>query len=358
MKILTQCISNISRLSGGDFQHTQQRLDNLTKPKGSLGRLEELACRLVGISGNTQYKPSRKCVVTMAADHGVTAEGVSAYPSEVTYQMVLNFLRGGAAINVLARQAGARVLVVDMGVNKDFDAGQKGLLSRKIGHGTANMAQGPAMTKGQAIACVETGIALVEEMAAEGVDLIGTGDMGIGNTTASAAIVAAALGLPAAEVTGMGTGIDESAWIKKVQVIEKALALNKPDPKDGLDLLAKVGGFEIGGLAGVILGAARHRVPVLVDGFNSGAAALIAQRLCPAATEVIIASHCSVEKGHRHALRALGLQPLLDLNMRLGEGTGAALAMHLAEASVRILNEMATFGEAGVSKKSEKTAIS
>ena len=356
MTSLQNTIAGITPLNSDGMVQAQRRLDGLTKPLGSLGRLEELARTLVAITGKNPPSCRRKLVVTMAADHGVVQEGVSAYPSEVTYQMVLNFLRGGAGINVLARAAGARVLVVDMGVNGDFEPATDGLLHRKMGRGTANMAKGPAMTRAQAEASVRAGIEIIDQQVREGLDLVGTGDMGIGNTTASSAISAALLGVPVDQVTGRGTGIDDEALANKVRVIERALKVNKPDSNDPLDVLAKVGGFEIGGLAGVILGAAKNKIPVLIDGFNSGAAALLAATMCPVAVDYMIAAHCSVERGHRHILNALKLKPLLDLDLRLGEGTGAALAMHLVEAAVKIYTEMATFESAGVSGKQENIA--
>jgi nicotinate-nucleotide--dimethylbenzimidazole phosphoribosyltransferase len=286
----------------------------------------------------------------MAGDHGVTAEGVSAYPPAVTPQMVLNFAHGGAAINVLARQAGARIVVVDVGVATDLPA-QSNVLSRKVAHGTQNMAVGPALTHDQAQAAVQVGLDVIAEEIERGLDLVATGDMGIGNTTASSAIVAAITGAPLAQVTGRGTGIDDAGLARKVEVIERALRVNQPNPGDALDVLAKVGGLEIGGLAGVMLGAAARRVPVVIDGFISGAAALIAAGLRPEIKPYLIASHQSVEIGHRILLEHLGLTPLLNLDLRLGEGTGAVLAFNLVEAAARILNEMATFAEAGVSDK-------
>jgi nicotinate-nucleotide--dimethylbenzimidazole phosphoribosyltransferase len=326
------------------------RQDTLTKPPGSLGRLEALSIQIAGITGAARPSLARKAVIIMAGDHGVTAEAVSAYPSAVTPQMVLNFAHGGAAINVLARQAGARVVVVDVGVAAEIPDGA-GVLGRKVAWGTQNMAQGPALRRDQAEAAVQVGLEVVAAEIERGLDLVATGDMGIGNTTPSAAIVAALTRLPAAMVTGRGTGIDDAGLARKVAVIERALAINRPDPSDALDVLSKVGGLEIGGLAGVMIGAAAHRVPVLVDGFISGAAALIAVGLRPEIRPYLIAAHQSVEIGHRVILDHLGLQPLLDLNLRLGEGTGAALAFNLVEAAVRILNEMATFAEAGVSDK-------
>jgi nicotinate-nucleotide--dimethylbenzimidazole phosphoribosyltransferase len=289
-------------------------------------------------------------VIVAAADHGVAADGVSAYPPAVTAQMALNFARGGAAINVLARQAGARVVVVDVGIASDMGAAP-GLIHRKIAHGTQNMSHGPAMSREQAVAALEVGLEVFEAERAAGLDLVATGDMGIGNTTPSAAIVAVLTGRPAAQVTGRGTGVDDAGLARKVAAIEQALAVNRPDAADALDVLAKVGGFEIAALAGVILGAAAARVPVVIDGFISGAAALIAVGLAPQVRPYLIAAHQSVEVGHRAALEKLGLRPLFDLELRLGEGTGAVLAFHLVEASARLLAEMATFDEAGVSDK-------
>jgi len=326
------------------------RQDTLTKPPGSLGRLEELSIQLAAITGQPRPSVARKAVIVMAGDHGVTAEGVSAYPAEVTPQMVLNFLRGGAAINVLARQAGARVVVVDIGVASDL-APQPGLEIRKVARGTQNMALGPTMTRAQAEEAMAVGMEILELEVARGLDLVATGDMGIGNTTASAAIVATFTGQPVARVTGRGTGVDDAGLTRKVAVIERALALNQPDPRDPLDVLSKVGGLEIAGLVGVILGAAARRLPVVIDGFISGAAALVAAELAPEVKPYLIAAHQSVEIGHRLLLEHLGLRPLLDLDLRLGEGTGAALAFHLVEAAARILNEMATFSDAGVSGK-------
>ena len=328
-------------------------LDNLTKPVGSLGRLEELAAQLCAISGRVPPAPmERKAVIVMAGDHGVTAEGVSAYPSAVTPQMVHNFLQGGAAINVLARQAGARVVVVDMGVAADLPA-HPDLLDRKVRRGTANFAVEPAMTTAEAHACVEAGIAVLEEAVAQGLDIVATGDMGIGNTTAASAIVAAMTGEAVSEVTGRGTGLGERGVGLKVAVIERALRLHRPDPKEPLDVLAKVGGCEIGGLAGVILGAATHRLPVVLDGFIAGAAALLAVGLSSLACDYCIPAHESAEPGHKAVLRFLEFKPLLNLNMRLGEGTGAVLGMTLVDAASRLMREMATFDSARVSRAVE-----
>ncbi len=325
-------------------------LDRLTKPLGSLGRLEELAASYVTMTGELKPNVPRGMVFTFAADHGVALEGVSAYPREVTFQMVLNFLRGGAGVNVLARHAGVAVRVVDIGVDCEFGT-VAGLLDRKIMKGTGNIFSEPAMTRDQAELAVTVGMELAADAVREGIGLIGTGEMGIGNTTPSAAITAVMTGRPAADVTGRGTGIDESGRARKVAVIEQALALHHPDPADPLDVLAKVGGLEIGGLAGLMLGAAEARIPVVLDGFIAGAAALIAVGLQPLCREYLIASHRSAEQGHRVILDYLRLKPLLDLDLRLGEGTGACLGMDLVCAAIKIYTEMATFDEAGVSSK-------
>jgi nicotinate-nucleotide--dimethylbenzimidazole phosphoribosyltransferase len=349
-QIIDEAVRRVGALDRSAMETARLRQDVLTKPQGSLGRLEALHVQLAGITGNPLPMVERKAVIVMAGDHGVTAEGVSAYPAAVTPQMVLNFVRGGAAINVLAEQAGARVVVVDMGVAADLPA-DPAIVSRPVGRGTANMAHGPAMTRAQAKETVAGGIAVVTAEIARGLDLVATGDMGIGNTTASSAIVAAITGKPVAGVTGRGTGIDDASFQRKVAMIEQALAVNRPDPNDPLDVLAKVGGFEIGGLVGVILGAAAQRVPVLIDGFISGAAALLATDLCPAVRGYLIAAHVSVEIGHRTILERLELVPLMTLDLRLGEGTGAALAMHLVEAACRIPRQMATFTQAGVAER-------
>ncbi|MDD3925092.1 MAG: nicotinate-nucleotide--dimethylbenzimidazole phosphoribosyltransferase [bacterium] len=348
MTMIEEAISGIAPLDRSAMEEATARQEMLTKPVGSLGRLEKLSVQLAGITGNPRPTVERKLVITMAGDHGVAAEGVSAFPVEVTPQMVHNFLSGGAAVNVLARQAGARVCVVDMGIACDMPT-VEGLRRRKISYGTGNIALGPAMSREQAVRAIEAGIGVVEEEMAAGLDLVATGDMGIANTTPSSAVTAAVTGASAAEVTGRGTGISDESLSRKIEVIERALQVNRPDPNDGLDVLAKVGGFEIGGLAGVIIGAAANRIPVVVDGFISGAAMLIALVLAPEVKPYLIASHRSVEGGHTLAMRWAGLEPLLDLDMRLGEGTGAVLSMHIVEAACRILDEMATFASAGVS---------
>ncbi len=350
MDKLTRTIEMIKPLDKEALIKARARQDILTKPQDSLGRLEELSVQLAGIQGKAVPQIKNKAIMVMAGDHGVVAEKVGNWPQEVTAQMVYNFLRGGAGINVIARQAGARVIVVDMGVATELTSNPQ-LISRKIGLGTRNMACGPAMTTEQAVKSIETGIELVSAEVAKGLDILGTGDMGIGNTTASSAIFAAITGRPVAEITGRGTGLTDEQLAHKVAVINRALEINQPDPAQSLDVLAKVGGFEIGGLAGVMLAAASNRIPVVIDGFISGAAALIATTLCPALKDYLIAAHLSIEAGHRFLLEHLGLKPLLNLDMRLGEGTGAALGIFLAEAAVRVLTEMATFTEAGVSEK-------
>jgi len=347
---LERTIRQIKPLDRDAMRQAQARQDTLTKPQGSLGRLEELSIQVAGITGQARPRIGDKVIVTMAGDHGVVAEGVSAYPSEVTAQMVYNFLRGGAGINVLACHVGARVVIVDMGVAGELKP-HPDLVNHKVAFGTRNMARGPAMSHAQAIQAIEGGIEVVEQELAKGMDIVGIGDMGIGNTTPASAIAAAITGASVAEVTGRGTGIDDERLQHKIEVIEQALALNQPDPDDPLDVLAKVGGFEIGGIAGVAIGAAAHRIPVVLDGFISGAGALIAAELAPQVKDYMIAAHCSVEIGHRWILDRLGLTPLFDLGLRLGEGTGAALGISIVEAAVKILNEMATFGQAGVSEK-------
>jgi nicotinate-nucleotide--dimethylbenzimidazole phosphoribosyltransferase len=357
MKKLEQTIKLIKPLDGGAMAEARSRQDTLTKPAGSLGRLEELSIQLAGIQRRARPVIKDKAIITMAGDHGVVAEKIGNWPQEVTAQMVANFLRGGAGISVLARQVGARVTVVDMGVASDLKPDPR-LISRKIGYGTRNICSGPAMTGEQATRAVEAGIEIVNGEADMGLDIVGTGDMGIGNTTASSAIGAVMTGKSVREVTGRGTGLTDEQLAHKIEVISRALAVNHPDPSQPLDVLAKVGGFEIGGLAGVMLGAAARRIPVVIDGFISGAAALIAVALAPQLKDFIIAAHVSAEAGHPALLGHLELKPLLDLGMRLGEGTGAALGIFLAEAAARTLNEMATFAEAGVSESEGDGVVS
>jgi nicotinate-nucleotide--dimethylbenzimidazole phosphoribosyltransferase len=332
------------------MQAARARQNRLTKPPGSLGRLETLSVQVAGITGQARPLIAHKAVITCAGDHGVAAQGVSAYPQAVTAQMVANFLDGGAAINVLARHVGARVVVVDAGVVADLDP-RPGLVIKKIAPGTADMTQGPAMSRAQATRSIEAGIEALKDEVAQGLSIVSSGDMGIANTTPSSAIAAAITGRPVVEVTGRGSGINDAQLAHKVAVIAQALSINRPDPHDTLDVLSKVGGFEIGAIAGVILGAAAHRVPVVVDGFISTAGALIAAGLAPLARDYMIAAHASVETGHRAMLDHLNLSPCLDFDLRLGEGSGAALVMGIVEAACKVLDEMATFESAGVSRE-------
>jgi nicotinate-nucleotide--dimethylbenzimidazole phosphoribosyltransferase len=322
-------------------EDARRAYDGKTKPRGSLGRLEELGVRLAEIRGFVP-RSLEAAVVVAAGDHGVAAEGVSAYPSEVTAQMVANFASGGAAINVLARQAGARLVLVDAGVATPVDASDVRAL--RLGPGTASFTAGSAMTEEQARRGLEAGAALVDEL--HGVDVVGLGEMGIGNTTSASAITAALLDVPPESVCGRGTGVDDAGLARKVDAVRRGLAANPA--RDPLGVLAGLGGFELAVLTGVVLGCARNRVAALLDGFITTAAALVAVRLEPAAGEVLIASHLSPEPGHLLLLDALGLRPLLDLELRLGEGSGAALALPLLRSAVAILAEMATFEDAGV----------
>ena len=352
MGLLQETISRIKPLNEEARSRAKARLEQLTMPHWALGRLMDLAEELAAMTGSLKPPVARRCVVVMSGDHGIAKEGVSAYPAEVTPQMVYNFVAGGAGINALSRVSNTRVVVVDMGVAADLSglASAGKIIDKKIGMGTRSFLSGPAMSREEAERSVEAGIEVAMSLRSE-VDLFATGDMGIGNTTPSSAITTVATGLAAAEVTGRGTGIGEEQLKHKVAAIEKGLSLNKPNPDDGIDVLAKVGGFEIGGITGLILGAGAQGKPVLVDGFVSTAGALIAQMIEPKSTFYVISAHRSVERGHRAALKKLGKEPLLDLDLRLGEGTGAALAMCLVEAAVRILTEVATFAEAGVSGK-------
>lgn len=340
-------LSHIEPLDAHAMQAARARLDSLTKPQGSLGKLELLAEKLAGITRTPTPRPGRKVVLVMAADHGVALEGVSAYPQQVTAQMVANFARGGAAINVLARHVGAEVIVADVGVCSEIP--HDGYVNAKICRGTQNITKGAAMTIEQAHSCILTGATLAAYQIDQGASMVATGEMGIGNTTASTAILCAITGRPVEEVTGRGTGIDDSALARKVAAIEQALEVNSPSASDPLDILVKVGGLEIGAIAGCILGCAKRRVPVVVDGFISTVAACLASMIAPSSVQYMIGSHLSCEPGHRVSLEFLGVEPLMSLDMRLGEGTGAVLAMSIADAAMKILNEMATFEEAGVS---------
>lgn len=351
MKLIQETVEKIWPQDQNTRRLAQNRLDQLTMPHWALGRLMDLALDLAGIYRTVKPQISSRVIVTVAADHGVAVTGVSKYPPEVTCQMVRNFVSGGAGVNALARATKTDVVIVDMGVAGDLSdlEKQEKIISRSIGQGTANMLEGPAMSPEQAVASIEAGIEIALKLGVR-YDIFGTGEMGIGNTTPSSAIVSLMTGLPVDAVTGRGTGIDDGQFDHKISVIEKALNLNKPNPSDPIDVLAKVGGYEIGAIAGLILAAASMGKAVIIDGFITTAGALLAQSICPLSAEYMIAAHKSVEVGHQAALAKLGKKPLLDLEMRLGEGTGAALAMSLIEASSRILTEVSTFEEAAVSK--------
>ncbi|GKU78772.1 nicotinate-nucleotide--dimethylbenzimidazole phosphoribosyltransferase [Paenibacillus sp. L3-i20] len=322
--------------------------DNLTKPPGSLGKLEAIARQLAGITGQLWPDVSRKAVIIMAGDHGVCEEGISAFPQAVTPQMVLNFLNGGAAVNVLARQAKADVICVDIGVAADLEHGS--LVSRKVVRGTRNMAKEAAMTREETLEAIMIGVSVVEEQVKKGIRLFATGEMGIGNTTASAAITSVLAGIAPAQAVGRGTGINDATFAHKIEVVHRAITLNNPDANDPIDVLAKVGGAEIAGLVGVIIGAAANGCPVVIDGYISSTAALVATKLSERTIPYMIASHLSQEQGHMGLMTALGLSPMIQLEMRLGEGTGAVLCFHFIDASLKLMQEMATFDSAGISK--------
>ena len=345
-------LEQITPVNPTHLNEAQKRLDSLTKPPGSLGRLEEMARRYAAIKGTDSPKLSKKSVFIFAADHGIAIEGVSAYPSEVTAQMVQNFLKGGAAINVLGRHVDANIMVVDIGVNFDFD-NCPGLLHKKIAPGTGNMSKGPAMSRPQAEEAVQIGIDLALKSSQGGTDALATGDMGIGNTAPAAAIMSLYGNQSPDRVTGKGTGIDEATLQKKIALITRALEINNPNPGDPLDVLAKVGGFEIAGITGFIIGAAANKTPVVIDGLISGAAAVIAFQMNPTVGDYLFTSHRSQEPGHEILFQLLDQPPFFDLGMRLGEGTGAVLAITLLEAAVKLYSQMATFEEAGVSSKTD-----
>jgi nicotinate-nucleotide--dimethylbenzimidazole phosphoribosyltransferase len=349
-KELRERLEMIQPLKKEFFDQAQKRLDQLIKPRGSLGQLEEIAKRYVAIVENVHPLIRDKIIYTFAGDHGVTAEGVSAYPQDVTPQMVYNFIRGGAAINSLAGHVKADVVVVDIGVDHVFEP-MEGLVIRKVARGTGNIARGPAMSREQALRAISVGWEMADHAKSRKADLVGTGDMGIGNTTPSSAILAAMTGLPVSQVTHRGTGIDDPGLVRKIKTIEKALQINSPDPQNPLDVLAKVGGLEIAGIAGLIIGCAGNRIPVVVDGFISTAGAMIAVALNARVREYLFAAHKSVEVGHQFMWEYIGQKPILDLSLRLGEGTGAALAMSIIEASAKVFSEMGTFAEAGVSEE-------
>ncbi|MCR8644896.1 nicotinate-nucleotide--dimethylbenzimidazole phosphoribosyltransferase [Paenibacillus sp. N1-5-1-14] len=348
MKNLQDVLTNINPIDESIMEAAQQHLDSLTKPPGSLGKLESIARQVAGITGEVKPVFHKKTVIVMAGDHGVCAEGISAFPQEVTPQMVMNFLSGGAAVNVLARHVGADVACVDIGVNAELS--HPDLISRKVRMGTANMAVGAAMTREEAEQAVMVGVQLVHELADQDYSLFATGEMGIGNTTASAALLCVLGEISPEDTVGRGTGINDERLMHKIEVVKRAIAVNEPNASDPIDVLAKVGGLEIAGLVGVVLGAASRKCPVVIDGFISSAAALVASKLAPASVGYMIGSHQSMEQGHARMLGAVGLTPMLHMDMRLGEGTGAVLAFSLIDAAGKIMAEMATFESAGVTK--------
>jgi nicotinate-nucleotide--dimethylbenzimidazole phosphoribosyltransferase len=352
---LQQIVDGIHPIDQSVVQKARERTARLVMPPRALGRLHEISERLCGIQGTLKPSVRQKAVLVMAGDHGIVEEGISAFPQEVTGAMIGTFLAGGAGINAIARQVGAEVWVADMGIIPKVDAaglkyGDR-LLVRKVGRGTRNFARGAAMTLEDARKAVLTGFELASSLIRKGVDLLGTGDMGIGNTTPSTAIGAVITGRSVQDMVGPGTGVDDAGLSRKREAIRRGVDVNRPDPRDGLDVLAKVGGFEIGGIAGLVLAGAYHRKPVVIDGFISTAGALIAYSLCPTVVEYMFAGHCSEEPGHRHMLGHLKLTPILNLGMRLGEGTGGALAMGVIEAAIRVMTEVMTFEEAGVPDK-------
>ncbi|MBN2039083.1 MAG: nicotinate-nucleotide--dimethylbenzimidazole phosphoribosyltransferase [Spirochaetes bacterium] len=355
MKKLKQTIDSIKHPDREVYEKALARLADQARPAGCLGELEALSARLAGIAGTLDVQLKNKIIVTCAGDHGVVEEGVSLFPSDVTTQMVFNFVNGGASVNVLARHAGARVFVADLGVNYDFKPDLP-VFHKKIRKGTSNLAKGPAMTREEAVQSIEAGIEIVEELLRkERVDMLGTGDMGIGNTTPSSAIIASFSGIAVEKLTGRGTGLGDKALQSKIKTIKKALELNNPDKNDPIDVLAKIGGFEIGGLAGLVLGAAANSIPVVCDGLISTAGALIACELAPAAKDYLFASHRSVEAGHKFMHDHLGLEPILDLKMRLGEGTGAAVSMEILDVATRILAEIKTWSEVNIKDVQNKS---
>jgi nicotinate-nucleotide--dimethylbenzimidazole phosphoribosyltransferase len=348
---LQQLLNRIQPAERSLSAAAQAHLDDLTKPQGSLGRLEEIALKYVLATGSFDPQLSRKKICCFAGDHGVAAEGVSAFPAEVTPQMVYNMLGGGAAINVLSRHAGADLDVIDMGVNHDFPD-MAGLVNRKVKPGSANMAAGPAMSEKDALQALLSGAEIAFEAHDAGYHLLGTGEMGIANTTPATALYSVLLDVSVENITGRGTGIDDERLQHKIEVIHKAIAVNAFRCTTAFGTLAALGGYEIAAITGFILGAAARKIPVVVDGFISSVGAVVALKLCPSVDDYIFFSHTSNEQGHRKVMQKLGARPILDLDLRLGEGTGAALAMQVIEGAVKIYKEMATFSSARVSEKS------
>lgn len=348
MTLLDQTLQRIQPVNAGWIRKAEARQLELTKPPGSLGRLEEIANRCAAIFESFSFSVSKPRIVLFAGDHGVCAEGVSPYPQAVTAQMVLNFLRGGAAINCLARAGGIDLRVVDVGVAETLPEAA-GLVRRRVAAGTRNFCSGPAMSEEEVQAAIQVGIEMANEAVADGCDLLGFGEMGIGNTTAASALASALTGLSPSEVIGRGAGADEVCLARKASAVERALALHAGHLSNPLDMLARIGGLEIAAICGFCLGAAANRRPVLTDGFIATAGAALAVRMHHAVADYLFAAHGSVEPGHKHLLALIGQRPLLELQMRLGEGTGAALAMKLVQASAAAFTQMATFASAGVS---------
>lgn len=346
MKLLNQTVSNIKELNKEAMERTKERVDNLIKPQGSLGKLEEIAVQLSGITGELFPKIENKAIIVMAADHGVCEEGIATAPQAVTHMQAINMTKGLTGVCALARQARADVLVVDVGIATEIENNK--IINRKIKFGTNNMTKGPAMTREEAVKAIEIGIEIASNEIKKGRNLLGTGEMGIGNTTASTAILSVIGGYDTKEVTGVGANLPVEKIEHKANIIKKAIEINNPDPKDGIDVLAKVGGLEIGGMAGVMLAGAANKVPVVVDGYISTAAALIACTIEPKTRLYLIPSHASIEKGGINASKLLDLKPMLNMNMRLGEGSGAALAFNIIEAATFMNKEMVTFEEAGI----------
>ncbi len=355
MMNLTEIVNGIQPVDQEWIAKARERTAQLVMPTRALGRLHEISEQICGIQATLEPSIDRKAILVMAGDHGIVGEGVSAYPQEVTGAMVQTFLAGGAGINAICRHVSADVYVVDMGIIADFgdaDLTDKDrLIIHKIAPGTANFAHGPAMSLQEAEKAVLLGFQEASKLFQQGVEIIGTGDMGIGNTTPSAAIGVVLCGTDLAKMVGRGTGVDDDGLSRKQEAIRRGIKVNSPNPADGLDVLSKVGGFEIGAIAGCILAGAYHRRPVMIDGFISTAGALIAHAICPTVAEYLISGHCSEEPGHRHMLKHLKLNPILNLGMRLGEGTGGAMAMSIVDGALGVFKEVMTFAEAGVAGK-------
>lgn len=344
--MLNELLSKIGPLDIDSMKAAQIRLDSLTKPLGSLGKLEEIVVRLAGINVSANPKVDNKVTVVMCADNGVVEEGVSSCPKSVTASVTCNFTRGITGINVFSRLTGAKTVIVDIGV--DADIPYTTILNRKIRKGTWNMAKGPAMTREEAIKGIQAGVDIVKDLKAEGINLLGTGEMGIGNTSTSSAVTAVLTGMSVNTIVGVGSGLSKEAYINKIEVIKRSIEINQPNPEDPIDVLAKVGGFDIAGLTGCLLGAAIYRVPIVIDGFISAVAALTAVRIHPGARDYMLPSHGSAEPGTAAVMKALNMEPMLNLDMRLGEGTGAALGYQLIDAALAAYTQMGSFDDASI----------